>query len=225
MSGGDSLSLVIGSKNYSSWSMRAWLLLRWLGLPFEEVTVPLYSAASRAALLRYSPAAKVPVLIDGDVTVWDTLAIVEHVAERHPVWPTDRAKRAYARSICAEMHAGFAAMRSAMSYNARARGRRVPPTPELLADIERVQDIWAEGRQRFGSDGPWMLGAFGIADIMYAPPAVRFVTYGVELRPELRDYHQRLLAHPLLAEWFALGEADAVIPACEVGVEVEATPD
>lgn len=210
------LRLVIGSKNYSSWSMRAWLLLRWLGLPFEEISVPLYRPDSRSALLRYSPAARVPVLIDDDLTIWDTLAIVQHLADRCPeLWPADPHRRAYARSVCAEMHAGFGAMRSAMSYNARARGRRVPETEALRADVARVQDIWAEGQQRFG--GPWLVGEFGIADIMFAPPAARFVTYGVEVRDEVRDYHQRLLAHPLVAEWFALGQADEVIPECEVG--------
>lgn len=212
------LTLVIGSKNYSSWSMRAWLLLRWLDVPFDEITVPLYRHDSREALLRYSPTAKVPVLIDGGVTIWDTLAIVDHLAETHPqLWPSERQKRAYARSVCAEMHAGFMTMRSVMSYNARARGRKVPRTEALLADIERVQDIWAEGRRRFGGDGPWLLGEFGIADIMFAPPAVRFVTYGVEVRAEIHDYHQRLLKHPLLAECLAQGQVDEVIPACEVG--------
>lgn len=211
-------TLVIGSKNYSSWSMRAWLLLRWLDIPFDEITVPLYRDDSRETLLRYSPTAKVPVLIDGDMKIWDTLAIVEHVAETQAqVWPSDPQKRAYARSICAEMHAGFMTMRSVMSYNARARGRQVPQTQELRADIERVQDIWVDSRQRFGSNGPWLMGEFGIADIMYAPPAVRFVTYGVDVRAEARDYHQRLLEHPLVTEWLALGQADDIIPACEMG--------
>lgn len=213
-------TLVLGPKNYSSWSMRAWLLLRWLGLPFREVTIPLYEERSRYWLQRYSPAAKVPVLIEDGQRIWDTLAIVMHLADTHPhVWPACPLRRAYARSICAEMHAGFADMRTAMSYNARGRDRVVKMTPALAADIARVQAIWAEGRQSFGDDGPWLLGEFGIADIMFAPPAVRFVTYGVTLDREAHGYVRRLLAHPLVLEWLELGSDDAVIPACELGGE------
>lgn len=212
------VTLVLGSKNYSSWSMRAWLMLRWLDIPFDEITVPLYREDSRAALLRHSPTAKVPVLVDGDLTVWDTLAIAMHLSDARPqIWPAEPERRAYARSVSAEMHAGFATMRSTMSFNARARGRRVPLNEELARDIGRVQDIWEEGRRRFGSTGPWLLGEFGIADIMLAPPAVRFVTYGIELRPPVQEYHARLLGHPLVAEWFALGRSDEPIPVLEVG--------
>lgn len=213
------LTLVIGNKNYSSWSMRAWLLLRWLDLPFEEVVVSLYREDSRANLLRYSPAAKVPVLIDGDLAIWDTYAIIDHLAESRPdIWPADRAKRAYARSITAEMHSSFNALRSTMSYNARGRNRRVPVTPEVMSDIVRAQDIWADARTRFGSEGPYLLGDFGIADILFAPVAVRFRTYGVDVRPDVADYWRTLLDYPLCREWFAAGEAEEeVIPVCELG--------
>jgi glutathione S-transferase len=213
------LTLVIGNKNYSSWSMRAWLLLRWLRVSFDEIIVPLYRKDSRAALLRYSPTARVPVLLDVDLTIWDTLAIVEHMADTYPqVWPADRARRAFARSICAEMHSSFITMRSTMPFNARARDRKVPSSKALLADTDRIQDIWAEGRQKFGYGGPYLLGEFGIADIMFAPPATRFITYGVEVRPELRDYHRTLLAHPLVIEWFEAGQKETdIIPVCEVG--------
>lgn len=212
-------TLVLGPKNYSSWSMRAWLLLRWLELPFREVTIPLYEERSRDWLQRYSPAAKVPVLIEDGQRIWDTLAIVIHLAEAHPrVWPDCPVRRAYARSICAEMHAGFQDLRTLMSYNARGRDRRVAMTPGLAADIQRIQAIWVEGRRRFGADGPWMLGEFGIADIMYAPAAVRFVTYGVAPKLEEADaYARHILAHPLVLEWLALGADDAEIAACELG--------
>lgn len=212
------LTLILGPKNYSSWSMRAWLLLRWLQLPFDEVTIPLYGEHSREWLLRYSPTAKVPVLIDDGVTIWDTLAIIMHLADAHPhIWPADPAKRAYARGICAEMHAGFQHLRNIMSYNARGRDRQVEMTPDLVADIARIREIWTEGRRRFGAGGAWLLGEFGVADIMFAPPAIRFVTYGVALDGVAESYSRRLLGHPLVREWLTLGQADAVIPACELG--------
>lgn len=212
------LTLVLGPKNYSSWSMRAWLLLRWLDVSFTEVTVPLYEKGSKELLLRFSPAAKVPVLLDGDLTIWDSFAILSHLAEGYPhIWPADRAKRAQARSICAEMHSGFQDLRNAMPFNARARGRRVPITAAVARDIERIGAIWGESRRRFGADGPWLLGEFGVADIMFAPPAVRFRTYGVALEGETSAYSRRILDHPLIAEWFSLGASDSVIAACEVG--------
>jgi glutathione S-transferase len=213
------LVLVIGNKNYSSWSMRAWLLLRWLDVDFEEKMVSLYRADSRAELLLYSPAAKVPVLMHGPLTIWDTFAIIAHLEETHPrIWPADLGQRAFARSICAEMHSGFSALRSCMPYNARGRDRVVPATPELRADVDRVQDIWSEALQRSGAEGPYLLGTFGIADIMFAPVATRFRTYGVEVRAHLISYWNEVLDHPLCREWFAAGAAEQEsIPVCEVG--------
>src|SRR5688572_18346032 len=212
------LVLVIGNKNYSSWSMRAWLLLRWLDLAFEERIVSLYRPDSRDKLLLYSPAAKVPVLIDGPLTIWDSLAIVGHLGETHPrIWPSDPEWRAFARSIIAEMHSGFGSLRNRMPYNARARGRVVPVTPGLQADVDRVQDICSEARRRFGTGGPYLLGEFGIADIMFAPVASRFQTYGVEVRTHLTSYWRAVLDHPLCREWFAAGAAEhEVIEPCEV---------
>lgn len=220
------LTLVIGNKNYSSWSMRAWLLLRWLDVEFEEIMVSLYRADSRARLFLYSPAAKVPVLIDGPLTIWDSLAIVGHLEEAHPrIWPADPGPRAFARSICAEMHSGFAALRSLMPYNQRARDRMVGETAALRSDIDRVRDIWSEARRRFGAGGHYLLGDFGMADIMFAPVATRFRTYGVELRPDLARYARALLDHPLCLEWFAAGAAEQeVIPSCEVGVQHGSEP-
>ena len=212
-------TLVIGNRNYSSWSMRAWLLLRWLDLPFEEIVVGLYREDSRERLLRFSPTAKVPVLLEDDLTLWDTHAIIDHLAERRPdIWPDDRARRAYARSICGEMHSGFTALREAMPYNARGRGRRATVTAAVAADVERIQHIWTDGRARFGEGGDYLLGGFGIADIMFAPVASRFRTYDVALRPEVEPYWRTLLDHPLCRLWFAAGEAESeVIPACELG--------
>jgi glutathione S-transferase len=214
------LVLVIGNRNYSSWSMRAWLLLRWLDLDFEERMVSLYRADSRAALLLHSSSAKVPVLKDGALTIWDSLAIIGHLAEVHSfIWPSDPEARAFARSITAEMHAGFASLRNRMPYNARARDRSVAMTPGLSADIDRVQEIWSEARQRFAAEGPYLLGEFGIADIMFAPVAARFRTYGVEVRSDILSCWRAMLEHPLCREWFAAGAIEKeVIPLCEVGM-------
>lgn len=214
------LTLVIGNKNYSSWSMRAWLLLRWLELDFEEVVIPLYRPDSREAVLRYSPTGLLPALVDGELRIWDSFAIVLHLADRMPqVWPGDARKRAFVQSACAEMHSGFQALRSAMPHNGRARGRRVPRTSDLAADIARIEQIWTEGRRRFGADGPWLAGEFGIGDISFAPVASRFRTYGVAIESPAREYGLDLLRHPLVERWFAEGAGDPeTIPDAEVGV-------
>ncbi len=215
------LTLVIGNKNYSSWSMRAWLLLRWLELDFEEVVIPLYREDSRAAVLPYSPTGMVPALVDGDFRIWDSFAIILHLADRAPhVWPTDPQKKAFIRSACAEMHSGFQALRTSMPHNGRARNRRVPRTGYLEADIARIEQIWTEGRRRFGADGPWLAGEFGIGDIMFAPVASRFRTYGVALASPAGEYGAQLLRHPLVERWFADGAGDEVtILGAEVGLE------
>ncbi len=212
------LTLVIGNKNYSSWSMRAWLLLRWLGREFEEVRIPLYGPDSRAAVLAWSPSGLLPALVDGELTVWDSLAIAIHLGDSDArVWPAGAAQRAFVRSVCAEMHAGFAALRSAMPHNGRGRGRRVPETPALRADIDRVAQIWSEGLERFG--GPWLAGEFGIGDIFYAPVASRFRTYGVGLSGPAGIYCEGLLAHPLVQRWFDEGrDEEEVIAEAEVGL-------
>ena len=216
------LTLAIGNKNYSSWSMRAWLLLRWLEADFDEKLIMLYRSDSRAAVLPFSPSAKLPALIDGDLRVWDSLAIVMHMAERdRRVWPADAMARAYAQSICAEMHSGFMALRDVMPHNGRGRDRRVPMTPALQADIERIVQIWTEGLARFG--GPWLAGGFGTADIFYAPVAGRFRTYGVALEEPAAGYCAALLAHPLVVQWYAEGAGEEEIHAGEAGrVEPEA---
>lgn len=209
-------TLIIGQKNYSSWSMRAWLLLKTLSLPFDEVTVPLYQTGSREAVRRLGgQTGLVPVLLDCGIAIWDTLAIFEHLYESYPsVWPVDRWDRARARSISGEVHSAFHALRSAMPMNTRARGRRANRTAEVTADIDRVVEIW----QCRGGGHPWLFGAFSGADIMFAPIATRFQTYGVHLEGSAKDYMERLLAHPLLVEWLRLGaEETDVISASEVG--------
>jgi glutathione S-transferase len=200
-----SFTLVVGNKNYSSWSLRPWLAMRQAAIAFDETVIPLYRADSKPALLRHSPAGKVPVLKHGSRTVWDSLAIMEYLAESFPaagLWPNDAAAHALARSISAEMHAGFAALRATMPMNLReqlrGRGRG-----GAAADIERVTAIWRDCRARFGERGPFLFGAFSIADAMYAPVATRFRTYGVELDPTCQAYADAVLALPAFLEWQA----------------------
>lgn len=195
--------LVVGNKNYSSWSLRAWLAMKVLGIAFEEKRVPLYGPDSKAELLKHNPAGKVPCLVDGAVTVWDSLAILEYLAERHPpLWPADAALRARARSVSAEMHSGFPHLRQHMCMNIR---RSIPGkgrTPEVLAEIRRILEIWSEAR------GPFLFGAFGAADAMYAPVVLRFRTYAVELPPACRAYADAVLALPALQEWMRAAERE-----------------
>src|SRR5512143_2258865 len=197
------LTLVIGNKNYSSWSLRPWLVLRQADIPFEEVRIPLYRPDSAARLTAWSPSGKVPALRDGDTTVWDSLAICEYLSERFPgrhLWPADAAARAVARSVSAEMHAGFAALRQHVSMNIRARYPGKGRTAESLADIQRILAIWTDCRARFGQGGDFLFGGFGIADAMYAPVVLRFQTYGVALTGVARDYADAVRALPALQD-------------------------
>jgi glutathione S-transferase len=188
--------LVIGNKNYSSWSLRPWLAMKVLGIPFEEKRVPLYGPDSKRELLQYSPAGKVPCLVDGELRVWDSLAILETLAERHPgLWPAEATLRARARSVSAEMHSGFPNLRQHMSMNVRKRHPGKGRTPEVLAEIARIVEIWSECR------GPFLFGPFCAADAMYAPVVLRFRTYEVELPAACRAYADAVLALPALQEW------------------------
>src|SRR6201992_4371167 len=194
------LKLVIGNKNYSSWSMRPWLALRANNIPFDEVFVPLYTGdADKQRILAVTRSGKVPALVDGDVTIWDSLAIIEYVAERFPqarLWPEDRAARAHARSISAEMHSGFVALRSECGMNLHRPVGAIALSADARANIARIQEIWIECRARFGKSGPFLFGAFSGADAMFAPVVHRFRTYAIEVAPDVRSYMDTIMALP-----------------------------
>lgn len=200
------LTLVIGNKNYSSWSLRPWLLLRHFDVPFEEVRLPLDTPAFRDDVFRYSPSGRVPVLHDGDLVVWDSLAICDYVNETYldgRGWPTDRRQRARARSAAAEMHSGFAALRTQLPMNCRRRPDAYRWKEDAQQDIDRVQALWRELRRDGGRGGEFLCGTFGIVDAMFAPVAVRFRGYGVALEEESQAYVNALLALPSMREWEA----------------------
>ncbi len=210
------MKLVIGNKNYSSWSLRPWLLLRQAGIDFEEIAVRLDTADFATDVAAYSPAGRVPVLIDGDITVWDSLAIAEYVAERFPekqLWPADAKARAYARSVCAEMHSGFAAVRNNLPMNVTAvlpgRGWNVT----VQKDIDRIAQIWSDLRARYGAGGPFLFGHFTVADAYYAPVVSRFATYGIHLPEDAKAYADFILALPSMQAWIAgaAGERDFLV--------------
>jgi glutathione S-transferase len=209
------LKLVIGNKNYSSWSMRPWLALRANNIAFEEVFIPLYTGdADKQRLLSFSPSGKVPALIDGDVTVWDSLAIMEYVAERFPkagLWPEDRAARAHARSISAEMHSGFMALRNECGMNLHRPVRAIALSDDARANIDRVQQIWTECRARHAEKGPFLFGSFGGADAMFAPVVHRFRTYAIAVTPETQAYMDTMMALPAFQEWTRAGLAETLL--------------
>lgn len=212
------LVLVIGNKNYSSWSLRPWLAMKVLGLEFEERRVSLYVPGATDRLLGDSPAGKVPILIDGERRVWDSLAILGYLAESHPsLWPAAPAARALARSISAEMHSGFAALRQHMSMNIRKRHPGKGRTSESLADVARIVAMWSDCRARFGAAGPFLFGGFSAADAMYAPVVLRFRTYAVDLPPPCRAYADAVLALPPLGDWIdAAGREPESLPQFEM---------
>ena len=207
------LKLVIGNKNYSSWSMRPWLALRASHVPFEEIFVPLYTGQTdKDRILRFTRSGKVPALIDGDITVWDSLAIIEYLAERFPeakLWPQDHAARAHARSVSAEMHSGFAALRNECGMNLHRPIRAIDLSDEAKANIARVQEIWRECLTRYG--GPFLFGAFTAADAMYAPVVHRFRTYAVAVTAESERYMNAMMALPAFQEWTREGLAETLI--------------
>ena len=209
-------TLVIGDKNLSSWSLRPWLALKHCRIPFAEERVRLRQPESRATILRHSPSGKVPALSCGTLIVFDSLAILEFLAERHPelgLWPRDADARALARSISAEMHAGFAALRNEMSMDLLARLPTPPIGEALAADIRRIVAIWREARARYGEGGPFLFGTFSNADAMFAPVATRFRTHGVDLARFGDDstadaYAQSVLDLPAMAAWTEAAEAE-----------------
>lgn len=213
------LKLVIGNKNYSSWSLRAWLLLAESNIPFDEIRVPLDTPEFPEQIRQYSDAACVPVLLLDNEVVWDSLAIAETIAERWPdagLWPADAAARAHARSVSAEMHSGFHALRELMPMNCRALGRKVPLTAALTRDIDRVFAIWADCAERYG--GGWLFGKFSVADAMYAPVALRLRTYGINLPEAAQSFSRRLLESEALQNWLVASESETeVLETEEIG--------
>ena len=209
------LKLVIGNKNYSSWSMRPWLALRANNIAFEEIFIPLYTgAADKQRILDVTRSGKVPALVDGDITVWDSLSIIEYLAERFPqarLWPEERAARAHARSISAEMHSGFMALRNECPMNLHRPIKPVALSDDARGNIARVQQIWSECRQRHGKSGPFLFGSFGGADAMFAPVVYRFHTYAIEVTPDVADYMKTMLAQPAVAEWTRAGLAETLV--------------
>ena len=200
------MKLIIGNKNYSSWSLRAWLAARATGQLFEEIRIPLFIPGSRERILAHSPSGKVPCLIDHGLAVWDTLAICEYLAEKSPsLWPADPAARAVARAVSAEMHSGFGALREQMSMNIRKDYAGHGHNAEVDADIARITAIWNDCRTRFGArdGGPFLFGAFSAADAMYAPVCFRFKIYAVKPGGAAGEYLAAMLAHPLMLEWEA----------------------
>jgi glutathione S-transferase len=207
------LTLVIGNKVYSSWSLRPWLALRHGEIPFDEVRIPLYTPESKARIAAWSPAGRVPVLADGPLRIWDSLAICETLAERFPErcgWPRDAAARATARSVSAEMHSGFVSLRSELPMNCRERRAGVVPSPAARAEIERVAALWSDCRARFGDGGPWLFGAFSPADAMWAPVALRFHAYSVA-PPAAEAYVATVLDHPAVQSWMRDARAESEV--------------
>ncbi len=204
-------TLIIGNKAYSSWSLRAWLALMQTGLAFDEVVIPLDRPESAAALAAHSPSRRVPLLVDGPIRLWETLAIIEHLAELAPeagLWPRDRARRAHARAISAEMHSGFALLRRHLPMDLK----RAPDPrgyPEAVAEeIGRVEAIWTDCREHKPEGGPFLFGAFSAADAMFAPVVTRFVSYAVPLSPRCADYRDAVLAHPPMRAWTKAARAE-----------------
>ena len=216
------LTLYIGNKNYSSWSLRPWMLLKHLGLEFKEQLFQLDTPLFKDQVAKVGgPSGRVPMLKHGELIIWDSLAICEYIAELSGKgWPRDRAARAFARSVCAEMHSGFANLRTEWPFNARARNRRPALTPNLEADIDRVDEIWIDCRRKFGESqqGPWLFGEYTIADAMYAPVVLRFNTYRAQVSDTARWYMAAVLEDAALQEWVQAAQKEPwTIPSSEVG--------
>jgi len=218
------LTLVIADRNYSGWSLRPWILMRHLEVQFNEVALRIESPDFKDEIARVSPSGRAPALRHGDLTIWDSMAIIEYVHEMTGrAWPDDRAARAVARSVCAEMHSGFSNLRMEWPVNARARNRHTPMTPGLEADIERIDELWNDCRRRFGAGGPWLFGTYSAADAMYAPVVLRFNTYRAQshqspLSETARWYMATALEDPALQEWVKAAQQDKwTIAEYEVG--------
>jgi glutathione S-transferase len=214
------LKLVIGNKNYSSWSLRPWIAMKVAGIAFTEEVVSLDAADFPERVRKISATGKVPALADGDTHVWESLAILEYLAEKYPqagLWPADHGARTHARSIAAEMHAGFTPLRRHYPMNVRRPVKPREPTEEVVPHIQRIDRMWTDCRGRFGAAGPFLFGAFGAADAMYAPVVSRFHTYAVAVGPVARAYMTAVMALPAWAEWSAAARQEPwVLPSDEV---------
>jgi glutathione S-transferase len=200
------LHLTIGNKNYSSWSFRPWIALKVAAIPFEETVIPIYYPGSREKFLALSPAGKVPILQDGTVTVWESLAILEYVAEKFPdaaLWPRDAAARAHARTIASEMHAGFVPLRRQCPMNMWRPVKKLALSAETAANVARIDAMWTDCRTRFGADGPFLFGRFSAADAMYAPVVSRLHTYAAEVGAVSITYMKSMMGLPAWQEWYA----------------------
>ncbi len=207
------MKLLIGNKCYSSWSLRAWLLMRATGIAFTEQLVLLDEPGFKEAIFAAAPGSggTVPTLVDGDIAVWETLAICEYLHDTQPqagIWPRDKAARAHARAISSEMHAGFTALRGACPMNLGKRFATRDRGPGVGRDVERLTGLWQQARERFGAGGPFLYGEFSAADAMYAPVVTRLDTYGIAVDPVSQDYMQAVLALPAYREWLAAALAE-----------------
>jgi glutathione S-transferase len=200
------MQLVIGNKVYSSWSLRPWIVMKAFGIPFTETLVQLRESDTRDRILKHSPSGKVPALIDGATNVWESLAIIEYLADKYPehaIWPKDRLARAHARCSSSEMHAGFQSLRSACSMNVTRRFKTRDRGEAVAADVARITALWREARAKFGGSGPFLYGAFSAADGMWAPVVTRFHSYSIAVDPVSQAYMNAVLAHPAYKEWHA----------------------
>jgi glutathione S-transferase len=205
------LVLYLGNKNYSSWSLRGWLAAKLSGKPFREVIIPLDRPETKQEILRHSPSGRVPALQHGDLSIWDSLAIAEYLAELSPevkMWPGDRAARAVARSVAAEMHSGFSALRNNMPMNIRHRAPGKGRGEGVEDDIARVTRLWNDCRTRFGKNGNFLFGDYSLADVSFAPVVTRFVTYAVNVDPVSAAYMEAILARPEMREWIDAARAE-----------------
>lgn len=208
-------TIYLGNKNYSSWSLRPWLVLKHVGVPFGEVVIPLYEPASKATIMKYSPSGTVPALRHDQLVVWDSLAICEYLAESFPtfqLWPKDHDARAIARSVCAELHSGFQALRNHLPMNVRSSFPNRGVTAEVQAEINRVAAIWRDCRKRFGEGkGEFLFGHFSIADAIYAPLVTRFRTYKIQLERDAQSYCDTIMALPAMQEWITAARNEPMI--------------
>jgi glutathione S-transferase len=214
------LTLIIGNKNYSSWSMRPWIAMKTAGIAFDEMVISLNAGDFKARLLKVSGTGKVPTLIDGDIKVWESLAILEYLADRFPdknLWPSDPAARAHARAIASEMHVGFVPLRRAAPLNMWRPVKKLELSAEVQANVTRINAMWGNCRARFGRNGPFLFGGFSAADAMYAPVVARFHTYAVEVGVAARAYMQAVMALPAWQDWTAAAVKEPwVLPEDEI---------